>query len=405
MDIDELEIDKEFKELLPVLTPDEFENLEKSILKNGLLDPIKIWQDPETNKWLIVDGHNRYKILKKNNIKWNSWCDYKILYETDLPTREDVKRWMLEQQLGRRNLTETERYKIVQKFKGLFEQKAKTNQSSGGKGLTNLSKVNTRKEMAKAVGVSEGTYQKIDKIMKSDNENLKQKLEKKEISVDKAYREIKITEHTKPITPEQQIDKLDKRINEIDKNIESLQSEKKEIMQKRSSIFERLPIKCPVKYRWVHEQDEYPSLWKCQIYIENNGHEDIWGDYITFHNEYPENFFKNRKNIKGLDMERIPEKYKDDFRMVWKIAHDEQIELQNKKKKEVEEAWEKAIKDEKKRNETLERVMQFIPDEEDKAILKRFYHVLANTYHPDNVKTGDADMMQYVNDLKEIWGV
>ena len=92
--------------------------------------------------------------------------------------------------------------------------------------------------MAKAVGVSEGTYQKIDKVMKSDNEDLKQRLEKKEISVDKAYREIKITEHTKPITPEQQIDKLDKRINEIDQAIECLKNEKNEIMKKRSTIFE-----------------------------------------------------------------------------------------------------------------------------------------------------------------------
>lgn len=403
--IDDLIIDKEFENLLPVLTPDEFEKLEKSILNNGLLDPIKVWQDPETNKWLIIDGHNRYKILKKNSIKWNSWCDYKIIYETDLPTREDVKRWMLEQQLGRRNLSEAERYEIVQKFKSIFEKKAKDNQSSGGKGLSNLSKVNTRKEMAKAVGVSEGTYQKMDKVMQSDNEELKQNLREKKVSVDKAYKEIKSKEQKKPITPEQQIDKLDMRINEIDKSIESLQTEKKKIMQKRSSIFEGLEIKCPVKYRWVHEQDEYPNLWKCQIYIENNGHEDIWGDYITFHNEYPENLFKNRKNIKGLDMEKIPEKYKDDFRMVWKVAHDEQIELQNKKDKEVEETWEKAIEDEKKRNETIERVRQFIPDEKDKVILKKFYRVLANTYHPDNEKTGDADMMNYVNNLKALWGI
>ena len=46
----------------------------------------------------------------------------------ELKTREDVKQWMLEQQLGRRNLTETERYEIVQKFKDFFQRKAKENQ-------------------------------------------------------------------------------------------------------------------------------------------------------------------------------------------------------------------------------------------------------------------------------------
>lgn len=35
LNIDDLVIDEEFEELLPVLTPDEFDNLERSILKNG----------------------------------------------------------------------------------------------------------------------------------------------------------------------------------------------------------------------------------------------------------------------------------------------------------------------------------------------------------------------------------
>lgn len=62
--IDDLVIDKEFEELLPVLTPEEFERLEQSILKNGMLDPIKVWEEPDTGKYIIIDGHNRYKILK-----------------------------------------------------------------------------------------------------------------------------------------------------------------------------------------------------------------------------------------------------------------------------------------------------------------------------------------------------
>ena len=44
---------------------------------------------------------------------------------TELETREDVKQWMLEQQLGRRNLSDAEKYEIVQKFKDLFRKKSK----------------------------------------------------------------------------------------------------------------------------------------------------------------------------------------------------------------------------------------------------------------------------------------
>ena len=115
IDIKDLKVNKEFEDLLPVLTPEELEKLENSILQYGMLDPIKIWEEPNTGEWIIIDGHNRYNILKKHKIGWHYWQDYKIMGE--LETREDVKQWMLEQQLGRRNLTETERYEIVQKFK------------------------------------------------------------------------------------------------------------------------------------------------------------------------------------------------------------------------------------------------------------------------------------------------
>lgn len=405
--LDDLVVDKEFDGLLPVLTLEEFERLEQSILKNGMLDPIKVWEEPGTGRYIIIDGHNRYRILKKHNIGLKYWEDYKIMYADELPDRDAVKQWMLEQQLGRRNLSEAERYEIVQKFKSVFEKRAKENQSSGGKGLSNLPKVNTRKEMAKAVGVSEGTYQKMDKVMQSDNEELKQQLREKKVSVDKAYKEIKNTNQANPITPEQQIDKLDKRVNEIDQTIESLKEEKTDIMNRRSTIFYALGIESTLKYRWNKNghSDSYPCFWKCQIYLENNGREEIFGDYHVNSSEYPDNFRKNRQWIKGFDKEDIPEKYRNDFRMVWKQAHDELVRIRQEVDAREKEELKKAMEAAKEQDELFEKMRTFIPNEEDKVILKKFYHVLANTYHPDNEKTGDADMMQYVNDLKEMWGI
>lgn len=49
-------------------------------MKNGMLDPIKVWEEPDTGKYIIIDGHNRYKILKKHNIGFKYWEDYKIIY-------------------------------------------------------------------------------------------------------------------------------------------------------------------------------------------------------------------------------------------------------------------------------------------------------------------------------------
>ena len=372
---DELIIDKEFEGLLPVLTPDESENLEQSILKNGLLDPIKIWEEPKTGRFIIIDGHNRYRILKKNNISLNYW-DYKIIYADELPTRNDVKRWMLEQQLGRRNLSDIEKYEIVQKFKSVFEQKAKQNQSLGGKGLSNLSKVNTRKQMANATGVSEGSYRKIDAVMQSDNEELKQKLRDKKISTDAAYKKLKKKElDQKPLTPEQEIDRLDKRIDSIEKTMKMLMDEKEKLLDQRISVIGKLDGKCPVEYKWV-KSGTFFYFWKAQFYVKSDGKKNVLGEYLVYGEEYPSNY----------SMEQVPEKFRSDFRMVWKKAHDEVVQREQESLDELLNNSDSVILT-------------------DKTILKKFYRVLANTYHPDNDKTGDPEMMQYVNELKNEWGI
>lgn len=371
LNVNDLVVDKEFEELLPVLKPDESENLEQSILNNGLLDPIKVWEESKTGRFIIIDGHNRYRILKKNNISLNYW-DYKIIYANELSTRDDVKKWMLEQQLGRRNLSDIEKYEIVQKFKSVFEQKAKQNQSLGGKGLSNLSKVNTRKQMANATGVSEGSYRKIDAVMQSDNEELKQKLRDKKISTDAAYKKLKKKElDQKPLTPEQEIDRLGKRIDSIEKTMQMLVKEKEELLNQRILVIGKLDVKCLVEYKWV-KSGIFFYFWKAQFYVKSNGKKNILGEYLVYREEYPSNYI----------MEEVPEKFRSDFRMVWKKAHDEVIQI---------------------KQESLNQSEQAIST--DKTILKKFYRVLANAYHPDNNKTGDPEMMQYVNELKNEWGI
>ena len=332
--------------------------------------------------------------MKKHNIQWDCWHDVQFMYE--LETKEDVKRWMLEQQLSRRNLSDAEKYEIVQKFKDIFKQRAKQNQSDGGKGLSNLTKVNTRKEMAKATGVSESTYRKIDAVMQSGNKDLKQKLKKMQVSVDAAYKQVKIqnTGHKASVSPTQQIVDLDKRINDIDKKIVSLQDDKKNLMSQRSSVFDTLDMKCPVKYRWLNkDKGTLYALWECQIYVEYSDYEDVLGNYHVFNDEFPNTY--DRCN-ESWSHEEIPEKYKNDFRMIWKQAHDEILKLNAEYDKNFAE-------DIKKWGEHMNRFMPSTPINKD--ILKRFYHILANEFHPDNNNGGDAEMMRYVTALKAQWGL
>lgn len=385
---EDIKIDKEFQELLPVLTIDEYEKLEQDILKYGMLDPIKVWKDPKSKEWVIIDGHNRYSILQKHIDKidklYNPWHHFKIMYESELKNREEVKQWMLEQQLGRRNLSEVDRYEIVQKFKETIENRAKENLSAGGKGLTNLPKVNTRKEMAQKVGVSEGSYRKLDKVMKSDNEEVKEKLRKKEVSIDKAYHEIenpKAQQH-KETTPKQQIEKFDNRMNEIDKEISSLRIEREALMRRRSSLFEALDIECELKYEFVEGGiGVFELSRKCRFYIEFDGHKKIFVECGVFTDVEPDNLYLNK----------IPEKYKNDFIMLWKKAHEEDV-------KDFNERTAKWSKQFEKENKNVSA------NDDNKDFYKKCFRILAKSFHPDN-SDGSIEDMQNLNQLKMLWGI
>ena len=374
IDIKDLVIDEEFEKLLPVLTLEESEKLENSILQYGMLDPIKIWQDPDTGEWIIIDGHNRYNILKKHNIDWHYWQDYKIMAE--LETREDVKQWMLEQQLGRRNLSDAEKYEIVQKFKSVFQKKAKENQSLGGKGLANLPKVDTRKEMAKAIGVSEGTYRKLDTVMQSGNEELKQQLREKKVSTDKAYQDIKNPKKEDSVTPEQKILEFDNRMNDIDKEISSLRTERETLMRRRSSLFESLDIPCELKYGFV-EKDKIGLSRDCIFYVEIDGHKQVFVTASVYSDESPLDSW-------SFIMSRVPERYKNDFIMLWKKAHYEEVEEFNRRLDELNKR-------------------QKASEEDGKDFYKQCYKTLAKSVHPD--EGGNIEAMQYLNQLKVMWGI
>jgi hypothetical protein len=51
-----MQILKELEILIPPLTSEEFKQLERNILEEGIRDPLVTWNG------ILVDGHNRYRI-------------------------------------------------------------------------------------------------------------------------------------------------------------------------------------------------------------------------------------------------------------------------------------------------------------------------------------------------------
>lgn len=88
--------------------------------------------------------------------------------------------WMINTQLGRRNLPPAQRLAVVEKFKKKIQEEAKEKQSNAGKEFGNgknssspngeklNNKLHTDKELAKLAGVGTGTVARFNRVMKSD---------------------------------------------------------------------------------------------------------------------------------------------------------------------------------------------------------------------------------------------
>lgn len=99
-----LKIDPEFSAQILPLSFEELQQLEMNMIRDGkLTDPIIVW-----NK-TILDGHNRYNILRKH-----SFIEYEIK-EMEFSSRQEALIWICNHQLGRRNLTPERRKYLIGK--------------------------------------------------------------------------------------------------------------------------------------------------------------------------------------------------------------------------------------------------------------------------------------------------
>lgn len=100
----ELKIDRDFKELIRPLFPEEYKQLEENLIADGCRDPIIVWDGT------IVDGHNRYEICSRLKIPFE-------VIEKRFDSKEDVIIWICNNQLGRRNISdETRKYLIGKQY-------------------------------------------------------------------------------------------------------------------------------------------------------------------------------------------------------------------------------------------------------------------------------------------------
>ena len=174
-EVDAPEIDNQFKSLVRELSPEERQKLEDSLLAEGCRDHLAVWK----GKNILLDGYNRLEICEKHDI------DYYIV-EIELPDRDHAILWILENQLGRRNLSKgqqavmcagvvkaisdiekKERARKAGKAGGKHRPKDLSSEAETTPKLKDKSKTRTRAAVAKEHNVPENTIRDVIKIEKS----------------------------------------------------------------------------------------------------------------------------------------------------------------------------------------------------------------------------------------------
>ncbi len=125
---EEIVIKKELQDFITPLSDDSKEQLEENIKLNGCLDPLTLWHQ-ENDDLVLVDGHNRYDICTRNDISFR----VRILKFTNI---DEAKDWMINHQLGRRNLNPDQlsyfrglKYERMKKKRGGYDKVLSSGQS------------------------------------------------------------------------------------------------------------------------------------------------------------------------------------------------------------------------------------------------------------------------------------
>jgi len=162
-------IDTEFMKLIPPLSDEEYQQLEQNILSEGKCrDAVLIWDG------VIIDGHNRFYICAKHGIEFE-------VREMEFASREEVKLWILENQLGRRNLTDAMRIELALSRAEMRERKCPKSSKAN-----KAHKINQR-NIAKEADVSKGTVYRYICIKEDGSPALLDKVKSGEIKIGKAY--------------------------------------------------------------------------------------------------------------------------------------------------------------------------------------------------------------------------
>lgn len=184
----EIKINPDFQKLIPPLSSDERDLLEKNILQDGCRDALVVWDG------ILLDGHNRLEICKAHNIPFNT-----VQAPETIRDQADARIWIRNNQKGRRNLTPAwmielelgNKEDLLVKGREKQAQTLKQNASVLSPGdKTDTLPHNTQKAIAQSAGVSTGQVGMAEVVRKKSPELWEQAMAG-DVTIGAAYKTVK----------------------------------------------------------------------------------------------------------------------------------------------------------------------------------------------------------------------
>jgi hypothetical protein len=146
-------LNNEFKNLLPPLSDEERTELEDAIIRDGCRDAILVWSEHN----IIVDGHNRYEICTSRGVRFET-------KQMPFKSEDEVKEWIITNQLARRNISRFAKVELASKLADLhLAAQARANMATG-RGKRVVVPIDIRNEIARLAGVGHNTVSFVKKI-------------------------------------------------------------------------------------------------------------------------------------------------------------------------------------------------------------------------------------------------
>jgi hypothetical protein len=184
----QIKINDVLRAYIEPLTESEYQALERSILTEGCRDALVLWED------VLVDGHNRYQICQQHGVP------FKVTENTSFRSFDDVKLWMIDNNLGRRSISDYQRGVLALRKKEIMtaralelaaEAAAEDARIAPAEGEEAPKKQSamplaSREDIARAARLSTATIGQIEKIQKTATPELVEAVRAGTISINAA---------------------------------------------------------------------------------------------------------------------------------------------------------------------------------------------------------------------------